>query len=209
VEEEKIIWKLPHAKQAQHVELVFFLFDHLGRRTEKLADISRVDATQKGISLHFGKINSQEWKLDLKDFVQKLRCLRSKFIESAMRKYGNHLVLHDMFSTMTDPLDQWRPRTLEDTYTAIDLSIGMSDGEKGSNLFYVKVATPEALRRRAKGFLIVDRRVMVIEKFDYELLRSSIEGILEKCDRDNWDDSCLALQRYFAWEYEDYIHENS
>lgn len=69
VEEEKIIWKLLHENQAQHVELVFFLFDHLGRQTERLADISRVDAAQKGTSLYFSKINSRQWKLDLKDFV--------------------------------------------------------------------------------------------------------------------------------------------
>ncbi|WP_431512911.1 Imm8 family immunity protein [Variovorax sp. DAIF25] len=112
-----------------------------------------------------------------------------------------------MSSTMTDPLDQWRPRTLEDTYTAVDLDIAMSDGEAGSNLFYVKVATPEALRRRAKGFLIAGHRVLVIEKFDHEQLRLAIEDILEKCTRDTWEASSAALQRYFAWEYEDFAHE--
>ncbi|WP_208511361.1 Imm8 family immunity protein [Variovorax paradoxus] len=125
-----------------------------------------------------------------------------------MRKANKHrLVLREMSSTMTDPLDQWRPRTLEDTYTAVDLDIAMSDGEAGSNLFYVKVATPEALRRRAKGFLIAGHRVLVIEKFDHEQLRLAIEDILEKCTRDTWEASCAALQRYFAWEYEDFAHE--
>src|SRR5688500_16558276 len=71
VEDEKIVWKLRHANQAQ-LELVFYLFDHLGRQTEKLADISRVDAVPKGVSLYFSKINSRQWKLDLTDFVQRL-----------------------------------------------------------------------------------------------------------------------------------------
>jgi hypothetical protein len=51
--------------------------------------------------------------------------------------------------------------------------------------------------------------VMVVDRFDYALLRGSIEGILELCSRESWDESCLALQRYFAWEYEDYLHEGS
>lgn len=105
---------------------------------------------------------------------------------------------------MTDPLDQWRPRTLEDTYTTLDLDISMSDGEQGSNLFYVKMATPEALRHRARDFPIAEHRVLVVDKFNYELLRRAIEDILEKCTRDTWEDSCVALQRYFSWEYEDY-----
>jgi hypothetical protein len=125
-----------------------------------------------------------------------------------MRKAKYQLVLREMSSTMTDPLEQWRPRTLEDTYTTLDLDVSMSDGARGSNLFYVKVATPEALRRRAKGFLIAGHRVLVVEKFDYELLRQTIEDILEKCTRDTWEDSCAALQRYFAWEYEDFAHED-
>lgn len=125
-----------------------------------------------------------------------------------MRKKEKSLVLHEMSSSMIDPLDEWKPESLEDTYITIDLSIGMNDGADGINYFYVKVATPEALRRRANGFLISDHRVIVIEKFDYNLLKNSIEGILKKCNRDNWDDSCLALQRYFAWEYEDYSYDN-
>ncbi|HGA5422344.1 TPA: Imm8 family immunity protein, partial [Salmonella enterica subsp. enterica serovar Java] len=55
---------------------------------------------------------------------------------------------------MFDPLSEWEPASLEDTYVAVDLCLGMNDGEKGSNYFYVKVATPEALRKRSKNFLI-------------------------------------------------------
>lgn len=73
VEEEKIVWKLRHANQAQQLELVFFLFDPLGRQTEKLADVSRVDAVPEGVSLYFSKINSRQWEQDLTDFVQRLR----------------------------------------------------------------------------------------------------------------------------------------
>ncbi len=79
--------------------------------------------------------------------------------------------------------------------------------KKGSNYFYVKVATPEALRKRSKNFLISDNRVIVIDYFDYYLLRKVIENILKKCTRENWDESCLVLQRYFSWEYEDYHYE--
>lgn len=72
VEDEKITWKLLSASHAQSIDLVFFLFDHLGRRTENLADISRADAMQKNASLYFSKINSPEWKSDLKSFIRSL-----------------------------------------------------------------------------------------------------------------------------------------
>ncbi|EKB3671648.1 hypothetical protein ON240_002519 [Salmonella enterica] len=109
-----------------------------------------------------------------------------------------------MSSTMFDPLSEWEPASLEDTYVVVDLCLGMNDGEKGSNYFYVKVATPEALRKRSKNFLISDNRVIVI---DYYILGKVIENILKKCTRENWEESCLVLQRYFSWEYEDYHYE--
>ncbi|HCS0394290.1 TPA: hypothetical protein OPW65_004461, partial [Salmonella enterica subsp. enterica serovar Paratyphi A] len=88
-----------------------------------------------------------------------------------MKKNKPQLILYDMSSTMFDPLSEWEPASLEDTYVAVDLCLGMNDGEKGSNYFYVKVATPEALRKRSKNFLISDNRVIVIVYFDYYLLR--------------------------------------
>ncbi|KAA8995768.1 hypothetical protein FJU30_23775 [Affinibrenneria salicis] len=124
-----------------------------------------------------------------------------------MRKNKPELILYDISSTMFDPLSEWDPASLEDTYVAVDLCIGMNDGESGSNYFYVKIATPEALRKRSKDFLIFDNRVIVIDHFDYFLLRKIIENILKKCTRENWDESCLVLQRYFSWEYEDYHYE--
>jgi hypothetical protein len=96
-----------------------------------------------------------------------------------MRKIKEGLVLYDISSTTTDPLAGWKPETLEDTYTSIDLTIGMNDKSKGINYFYVKVATPEALRHGSTGFLISDHRVIVIENFDFKLLKMNIEKILK------------------------------
>ncbi|EIB0447448.1 hypothetical protein K7759_004595, partial [Salmonella enterica] len=54
-----------------------------------------------------------------------------------MKKNKPQLILYDMSSTMFDPLSEWEPASLEDTYVAVDLCLGMNDGEKGSNYFYV------------------------------------------------------------------------
>lgn len=121
-----------------------------------------------------------------------------------MKKNKPQLILYDMSSTTFDPLSEWEPSSLEDTYVAIDLCIGMNDGEEGSNFFYVKIATPEALRKRSKNILISDNRVIVIDYFYYYLIRKVVEDILKKCSRENWGETCLVLQRYFSWEYEDY-----
>lgn len=123
-----------------------------------------------------------------------------------MKKSKPQLVLYDISSTMSEPLSSWMPEALEDCYITIDLHIGMNDSDRSINYFYVKIATPEALRKRAKRFLISENRMIIIDRFDYKLLLESINNILKKCTRDNWDESCYMLQRYFSWEYEDYHH---
>ncbi|EKE4264390.1 hypothetical protein OUR91_004085, partial [Escherichia coli] len=100
-----------------------------------------------------------------------------------MKKSKPQLVLYDISSTMSEPLSSWMPEALEDCYITIDLHIGMNDSDRSINYFYVKVATPEALRKRAKRFLISENRMIIIDRFDYKLLLESINNILKKCTR--------------------------
>ena len=83
----------------------------------------------------------------------------------------------------------------------------MANDNSGINMFYVVLATPEALRLRRKGPFLVENRTLVVSDFDYDAIVSGIKSILEKCNRETWEESCQVLQRYFDWEYEDYIQE--
>lgn len=70
-----------------------------------------------------------------------------------MKKNKPQLILYDMSSTMFDPLSEWEPASLEDTYVAVDLCLGMNDGEKGSNqLFLCESCHSRSLEKAIKEF---------------------------------------------------------
>jgi hypothetical protein len=54
---------------------------------------------------------------------------------------------------------------------------------------------------------LVKNRTLVISEYDFNAVHNEVLHILDSCSRDNWNDSCAALQRYFLWEYEDYTLE--
>lgn len=72
VDNERIEWKLLRTRDNNETGLVFYLFDPLGNRTEKLSDILYVKECKNGKKLYFDKINSRLWKTELKQFMREL-----------------------------------------------------------------------------------------------------------------------------------------
>ena len=118
----------------------------------------------------------------------------------------NKLVLNSISSSDTD-LEYWYPISNEDVFVCLDLDIEYSDGESGSNLFYVTLATPEALRKHRNEPYLVKNRTLVISEYSYDVVRNLIFEIIGSSSRESWAESCNVLQRYFQWEYEDYSAE--
>ena len=69
----------------------------------------------------------------------------------AMKKRAVPLEIKDIASSNLDALPSWRPDSREQVFLGLDLEIGLR-GERASNMFHVRVATPEALRRHGGGF---------------------------------------------------------
>lgn len=116
------------------------------------------------------------------------------------------LKLVSLLSSEVD-LKRWEPDTLEDTYISLTLEIGTSQyNEEGTNLFYVTLATPEALRTHRKGLILSENRTIIVDRYDYDTTRNQLKEIIKKCQRDTWIECCQVLQRYFMWEYEDYVN---
>ena len=104
-------------------------------------------------------------------------------------------------------LDSWRPLESEDVFLCLDIEIGYLGGNGGTNMFYVTLATPEGLLKHRDSPMLVKNRTLVISEYNYNLVKKEIDSILEDSARDTWNNSCIILQRYFQWEYEDYIVE--
>lgn len=119
----------------------------------------------------------------------------------------NSLVLKEISSVDIDgDLRCWQPRKAEDVFVSLDMEIGFSS-EDEVNFFYVSLATPEALMKYRKAPYLVKNRTLVVSEYSYDELISLINEILESSTRKTWEESCSVLQRYFDWEYEDYLEE--
>ena len=86
----------------------------------------------------------------------------------------------------------------------LTLSIGSKDVE-GSHLFQVGVCTVTWLAHQLSiNDAYVLRHMILVENFDYELIKKTVNEIIGKSERSRWEESLLILCRYFAWEFEDY-----
>lgn len=101
-------------------------------------------------------------------------------------------------------LKSWKPQSNADVYTLVEIEIG-PENKGGGNLFYVKLATPEALIKHEKHPFLVKNRTIVMTNYDFRAFKSLLIEIVDQCSRDSWEETCVALQRYFQWEYEENI----
>ena len=100
---------------------------------------------------------------------------------------------------------EWTPRAGAPVFFLLELEIGLV-GDARADLFQVIVATPEGLRDHATRGVIVDRAALVFSDFSWPLLDFTVGQIMQKCRGEDWRECLVKLQRYFRWEYEDYVH---
>jgi hypothetical protein len=79
------------------------------------------------------------------------------------------------------------------------LDVGL-EGEQGSTLFQVLLATPAAVSR-AKGN---DKhcRVLVVESFEPQALQTALRNHVANLSSHTWDEIVEQLRRNMYWEYE-------
>lgn len=115
------------------------------------------------------------------------------------------LELRSLSSPDADP-DDWLP---DDNRVLIllQLEVGVV-GQLGADTFNVVVATPEGLSSLAQDDelgALAHRATIVVREFTWKKVRTVLEGILRQCVAPTWSESVLKLQRYFQWEYEDFV----
>ena len=117
------------------------------------------------------------------------------------------LELRDILSPDVEP-DRWEPKSPA-VWVLLQLEIGVR-GEVPCDTFSVMVATPEGLLEHATpdaDGVLTKRGTIVLREFSWNVVRRVLSGILAQCRAENWQQAVPKLQRYFLWEFEDYIQE--
>jgi hypothetical protein len=115
--------------------------------------------------------------------------------------------IRDYSSADIDNISSWEPSSLDDVHFQLTLEI-CEKGKQGGNLFQLVVATPEGLRKAAdsiEGYEIPDRNLLICADYNWDAVLARINRIITKCTRETWTATMSCLQRYFQWEYEDYV----
>lgn len=104
----------------------------------------------------------------------------------------------------TSSLETTRPERNEEVFYYVEMTIGFED-EPATNLFGITVATPEALQAgETDDVILSDRALLVVSEFNWNAIRSHLEGIVEHCPVDSWELAVAHLRLYFQWEYDGY-----
>jgi len=114
--------------------------------------------------------------------------------------------IKDYFASDIDDFWSWKPSDPQDVYFALSLNIGPED-EDGADIFEVVIATPLGLvgKARTGSNIIADRAILIVASYDRKEVLEHLGSILSKCASESWVESSQKLQRYFHWEYEDYV----
>jgi hypothetical protein len=109
------------------------------------------------------------------------------------------LVIHGVQSSVHPKLRTFVPDdpAMFDDFLAV--LIGYRPG-KGSDEFAIRVATPAALAA-CTGDVVAQSPLLVLQRFDYDVLWAWIERTVESCRAETWPLSVERLQRHFAWEF--------
>lgn len=118
------------------------------------------------------------------------------------------LALRSLSSPDVTP-DAWMPENNR-AFFLLQLEVG-AVGSAAADTFDVVIATPEGLAHIAPEDgtgAISKRATIVLREFTWARVHATISQILRDCQSSTWTESVQRLQRYFAWEFEDYVLEN-
>lgn len=66
---DKIYWRVTRGAGPQYIDLEFWINGVMGERSTRLTDIFYCELVSTGQKLHFGKLGSKKWRLEVDEFV--------------------------------------------------------------------------------------------------------------------------------------------
>lgn len=101
-------------------------------------------------------------------------------------------------------LDTYHPLREDNFCVWVTLLIGQEEVE-GGELFQVGICTPSWLSHRLSiDQIYALQHLILVEKFDAELIERKLMEIVSDAVRPTWDESVRVLCRNFSWEFDDY-----
>ena len=96
------------------------------------------------------------------------------------------------------------PDDFEDFSCRFTLRIGPAK-EKGQDLFYLTICTPNYLARgvHRDGF-IWGRHHLIVPEYNVKAITAVLTKFVEVCDGETWREVADKLCRLMSWEFEDY-----
>lgn len=92
----------------------------------------------------------------------------------------------------------------DDVHLLLEMTIGPKSG-RGEEIFSLVVGTFEGLQSRHEGKMPrLLRHHLVVETYDYDEIFDLIKKTCDRVREETWTEVAEKLNRYFAWEFEDY-----
>jgi hypothetical protein len=111
-------------------------------------------------------------------------------------------VIHSVSCRSHPNFRTWEPNDPGDIVEELTLKIGPK-GKNEANSFTILVATPTGLGRLpAVDGIVAMRPLLVMDRYDFELLWAWLQQTVEECQADTWLSCVRELRVYFAWEHE-------
>jgi hypothetical protein len=120
----------------------------------------------------------------------------------AITSSSTKLVIRSVSCRNHPNIRTWEPDDPGDVVEELTLKVGRK-GQKEADAFKILVATPTGLGRLpAVDGIVAIRPLVVIDRYDFELLWAWLQQTVEECEADTWLSCVNELRVYFAWEYE-------
>jgi hypothetical protein len=100
-------------------------------------------------------------------------------------------------------LKHYRPERGDNFGVLLQAMIGPV-GLEGEEAFDILVATPEWLKQRCKGQIILGEHHLIVCEYNYGTLFDFIAEFARKCVGDDWKSIAKQLSHIGRWEFDEY-----
>lgn len=108
-----------------------------------------------------------------------------------------------IIKAMTKGFEDWG-NDADDFFVSFQLDIGPKEINGESYLYTVDIISPKRLQNTIQeGESEIGRGYIILTDYNENVIRSSIENIVKKCNTDNNEKAYASLSKYFRWEMDE------